>query len=274
MRRTAVLACSSVLLAYLGGCAAPAEKPDPVFQTRKLEQERDTARQQLNSEQAKNAALAKRLETNEEELKAARAKTGNLTEQVDRLTKHNAELQGVLDDLKTRELKRPTVPASPLPAKSDELLQALATKYGDRVWYDRGRGAISFANDRLFDSGSDIVRSDAHAGLTDLAGVLSSSDLADYEMIVIGHTDAAPITKPETLEKHPTNWHLSVHRAIAVKDVLVKAGLPATRLGVMGYADNRPAGKDPAQNRRVEIFIVRKGGVQPFQPVAPVRTKG
>ena len=107
-----------------------------------------------------------------------------------------------------------------------------------------------------------------------MARILASSELAEFEAIVIGHTDATPITKPETLEKHPTNWHLSVHRAIAVKDVLVKAGLPATRLGVMGYADNRPVGDNPAQNRRVEVFVVRRGGVQPFQPVAPVRSKG
>ena len=161
------------------------------------------------------------------------------------------------------------MPASPLPPKTDEALQALAGKFGDRVWYERGRGAISFANDRLFDPGSDAVRADAHAALHELAGVLATPELADYEVIVVGHTDSSPITKPETLAQHPTNWHLSVHRAIAVKDVLVKAGLPVERLGVMGYADNRPVATDPARNRRVEVFIVREGGVQAFQPVLP-----
>jgi len=41
----------------------------------------------------------------------------------------------------------------------------------------------------------------------------------------------------------------------------------AVRLGLMGYADNRPAGADPAKNRRVEVFVVRKGGIDGFQPV-------
>ena len=52
----------------------------------------------------------------------------------------------------------PTVPASPLPAKTDEALLALAGKlHPIALWYDRGRGAISFANDRVFDPGSDTV---------------------------------------------------------------------------------------------------------------------
>jgi len=266
--RATILVWAGVLLA-IGGCAAPDKQRDAEFQLHTAEEERDALRQQLGSERARSAALQKRAEADEVDLSATRAEVGAQREQVERLSQRIKELQAPLEQMKSRELTRPAVPASPLPPKTDETLQALAEKFGDRVWYDRGRGAVSFANDRLFDPGSDVVRADAHAALRELASALAASELAEYEIIVVGHTDALPISKPETLAQHPTNWHLSVHRAIAVKDVLVKGGLPAARLGVMGYADNRPIGNDPARNRRVEVFIVREGGVQAFQPVLP-----
>ncbi len=51
--------------------------------------------------------------------------------------------------------------------------------------------------------------------------------------------------------------------------MLVAAGLPASRLGIMGYGQYRPLGADKARNRRIEIFFVRKGDVQSFAPVRP-----
>jgi chemotaxis protein MotB len=261
-----------VALLALGGCTA--QQPDRDFQLHKAEQERDALRQQVSSEQAKGVALQKKIDAADEQLSLTRADVGRLGDQVEKLTQHKQELEAVFAQLKSAALKRPEVAPSPLPSATDAALQVFASKFGERVWYDRGRGAVSFANDRLFDVGSDAVRSDAHAALHDLAGVLAQAELADYEVIVVGHTDATPITKPESQTRHPTNWHLSVHRAIAVREILEKAGLPANRLGVMGYADQRPLGSDPAQNRRVEVFVVRKGGVQPFQPVVPVRARG
>ncbi len=251
------------------GCGPTPQQRDQEVRLHKAEEERNSLRRRLSDEQTRAAAQQERLVAVEAELKAARAQVAALTEQVDKLTQRNRELQAPLEELKRRELKRPQVPASPLPEKSDAALAALAAKLTDRMWYDRGRGAVSFANDRLFDSGSDVVRTDALAALRELAGILAAGELADFEVIVVGHTDSSPITKPETLAKHPSNWHLAAHRAIAVKDVLVGAGLPAGRVGIMGYADNRPVSDNPAQNRRVEIFVVPKGVPQPFEPVRP-----
>ncbi len=268
MRRGACELLFGVALAgALAGCTDQRAERD--FQLRKTEQERDTLRERLTAEQAKTVALTKQNTDLDQELRLAQAEVGRLNDAVAKLDEFKRLAQEQLAQLKTTELKRPEVPPSPLPAATDAALQALAAKYGDRVWYERGRGAISFANDRLFDPGSDMVRTDALAALQDLAGVLAKPELTEFEIIVVGHTDTNPITKPETQAKHPTNWHLSVHRSIAVKDVLDKAGLPAARLGVMGYADQRPLSDDPARNRRVEVFIVRKGGLQAFQPVRP-----
>ncbi len=267
--RMLLLAVGGALF-LLGGCTT-GERRDPEFELKRVTQERDTARTQCRDEQARAAALQKQLETTGEELKLAQAQAARLGETSKGLAEVNQELKAKLEERGQRALTRPEVPASPLPPAIDEALQQLAGRLRERVWYARGRGAISFANDRLFDSGSDVVRNEAQAGLQALATILQRPELAEYEVIVIGHTDAAPITKAETLQKHPSNWHLSVHRAIAVKDVLVKAGLSPARIGVMGYGPERPVGDDPGQNRRVEIFIVRKGGVQAFTPVVPAR---
>jgi len=273
MPRTCWLLGVALGVTLAAGCAPSAQQRDTEFRLHKAEQERDGLQRGLSEEQARNAALQKRLEVAEAEVRTTQAQLASLQELNTKLAKAQDSLQSIVEETKGRAVKRPDIAASPLPDPTDEALQALVGRFRERLWYDRGRGAVSFANDRLFDSGSDAVRADAQASLNELAGILARPELADYEVIVVGHTDATPITKAETLAKHPSNWHLSVHRAIAVKDMLVKAGLPAARLGVMGYADNRPVGGDPAQNRRVEVFIVRKGGVQPFDSVTPGGTR-
>jgi chemotaxis protein MotB len=73
------------------------------------------------------------------------------------------------------------------------------------------------------------------------------------------------IAKPSTAVKHPTNWHLSAHRAIAVLREMAKNNVTENRMSVRGFSEFRPmaenaAGKKGnAQNRRVEIYIVPKG---------------
>ncbi|MEW6249966.1 MAG: OmpA family protein [Planctomycetota bacterium] len=263
----------TALFILAAGCESPDAHRNLEFELKRTGQERDGLRAQLQDERARSAALQKQVEAGAAELKLAQAQVARLTETNKGLQEAQTELKARLEQTGRRELKRPEVPASPLPAAVDTALQQLAERLRERIWYERSRGAISFANDRLFDSGSDQLRAEAEAGLQALATIAEAPDLSDYEIIVIGHTDASPITKPETLQKHPSNWHLSVHRAIAVKDTLVKAGVKPERIGVMGYGPERPAGSDPAQNRRVEVFIVRKGGVQPFQPVRAPRTR-
>ena len=76
---------------------------------------------------------------------------------------------------------------------------------------------------------------------------------------MVGHTDNMPISKPDTRAKHPTNMHLSTHRAISVRDALVADGITANRVQVAGYGEFRPVAENgtrgSATNRRVEIFL-------------------
>lgn len=73
---------------------------------------------------------------------------------------------------------------------------------------------------------------------------------------VEGHTDSVPIDTP----RFPSNWELSSARATAILRYLIGAGIDASRLRAVGYADTRPlesnataAGR--SANRRVEIII-------------------
>jgi chemotaxis protein MotB len=83
-----------------------------------------------------------------------------------------------------------------------------------------------------------------------------------FDMVIVGHTDDVPIKKASTLQSHPTNWHLSVHRSISVLNVLTSAGLSPDRFAVKGFGEfrpvepNKPNKGGSAANRRVEIFIV------------------
>lgn len=267
MFRFGVLVAAASLVLCVG-CASTSQKQQ-AFELQRVEGERDAYKDRLNAEQAKRLALQKRMDTEQTGWTAARAEVTSLQAQLKSLTERYDQLKAVIEKLNEPDLSRPEVPVSPLPENVDAALQKLAAALPDRVWYDRTRGGISFANDRLFDSGSATVRSDALAALRELAGVLALAPADRYDFVVVGHTDSARITKPETLAAHPTNWHLSVHRAIAVQQELVKDGLAEDRMAVMGYGATRPVSADPAQNRRVEIFIVPKGAVQSYAPVRP-----
>lgn len=276
MSRTIILAGFGLAWTFLGACAPESEKRDLEFALHKTEQERDALARQVSSEQAKNTVLLRRVETEEYASSASRAQVHTLQEQIDKLTRANQELEEVLRARRAaleQPPERPAVSGSPLPPAVDQALLEFATHLPDRVTYDRGRAAVSFANDRLFDPGSATVQAEAQSMLRDLATILARTNADQFEVIVVGHTDSDPIRSDEVRARHATNWHLSVHRAIGVKDILVEAGLPATRVGVMGYGEYRPISDDRAQNRRVEVFISRKGTPQPFEPVPVERHK-
>lgn len=148
-----------------------------------------------------------------------------------------------------------------LPVEMDNDLVDLAQSNSALMQYDKKQGMIKFASDMTFASGSTTISKSAQSGLAQLAAVMRKSVAAKYELRIVGHTDNVRIGKPQTRAAHPTNWHLSVHRAIAVKDVLAKAGVDQYRLQVAGNGEYRPVSPNAprrghAANRRVEIYIV------------------
>lgn len=147
-----------------------------------------------------------------------------------------------------------------LPAELDQELVNLADTNPELMEYDAKNGMLKFQSDLTFALGSADVSDAAKASLARLADILRKPVAQRYEARVVGHTDNVRIARAATRAAHPTNWHLSVHRAIAVKDVLEKAGVESVRLGVAGHGEYRPVAPNTRTgsraNRRVEIFLV------------------
>lgn len=265
MYAQAPLAAGMVLMLF-AGCAAP-DRRDLDHRAGKVEGERDQLQLALDDERAKVAILQERLESERQGADLARTEASTQRDHASRLERANEQLQDLLQRQTQAALASPQVSATPLPPEIDRQLQAFVGRHAGRIWYDRGRAAVSFADDRLFEPGGDAVRAGARSVLNELAGIAAQTPATDFELIVVGHTDDTPISSEPALAKHASNWHLSVHRAIAVKNVLVAAGLPEARMGVMGYGPCRPLGADKARNRRVEVFFARRGEIRPAAPI-------
>lgn len=113
---------------------------------------------------------------------------------------------------------------------------------------------IDISASALFRSGEAALQPGTLGVLRQVAAVLSKEELP---VEVEGHTDDVPIATVQ----FPSNWELSSARASSVVRLLIENGVPASRLAVVGLADNQPlmpndSAENRARNRRVTITIV------------------
>ncbi len=156
----------------------------------------------------------------------------------------------------------------------DRALTTLASQYPELFTYDRASGMIRVNSDLTFDSGQANVKASAKPALQALARVLTSGPAQAYDVVIEGHTDSQRISS-NTAQRHPTNRHLSAHRAIAVLDEMRGLGVTPQKMMAAGWGEFRPAvpnnpnGNTPA-NRRVELFLVKsRGTFTPAETDAP-----
>lgn len=219
-----------------------------------------------------NRSLTNRNQELQASLDDCQSMSGNMTarqlaadEAVRSLRDENERLRGLvgMSDASLRDLESQlrSLQLGALDPETDRALRELAAANPDLIQYDPSRGMLRFASDLTFDSGSDAVKSEAKTSLARLADILKARAAAAYEVHVVGHTDSQPISS-RTAERHPTNMHLSCHRAISVRRELVSMGVPAQKVNASGWGEFRPAvtntasGNTPA-NRRVEIYLTR-----------------
>lgn len=173
------------------------------------------------------------------------------------LSSHD-QLTRALDDAENRLRSIGSGPL--LEPEIDTALIELAES-SNLITYESDRGMVKFQSDLTFALGSADVNPKATDSLKKLANILNSPTGKKYTARVVGHTDNVPIGKPATRAKHPTNEHLAVHRAIAVKNELKQAGVTPSRVGIAGYGEYRPIAsngpKGNEANRRVEVFLIR-----------------
>jgi chemotaxis protein MotB len=175
-----------------------------------------------------------------------------------------ATLQAQLEEMNRRyaeAMNRPGGAIALNPQLTNEL-SAFAAQNPDLVDFDAARGIVKFKSDVTFASGDATVTSKAKEVIGRFAQILNSPSASGYELMVAGHTDNTRVVNPNTLRAgHLDNWYLSAHRAITVSKELFAHAINQQRVGVLGYADQRPIASNAsssgqAQNRRVEVLIL------------------
>jgi chemotaxis protein MotB len=123
---------------------------------------------------------------------------------------------------------------------------------------------IHIMEELLFNSGSAEFKASSLVVLDSLASVLKK---LPNDIRIEGHTDNVPISTSQ----FPSNWHLSVARAVNAGYYLIQEhGLDPEKVSVVGYAEYRPlvpntTDENRSRNRRVDIVILTN---VPHEPTA------
>lgn len=131
-----------------------------------------------------------------------------------------------------------------------------------RVTQDERGLVISLAADAFFDVASaELNIEESRNVFVRLADLLRSPELAGRTFRIEGHTDSAA-TDPDG--PWPTNWELSIERALNTFRLLRDYQAPEERFQVMGLADTMPLATNEtaegrAYNRRVDVIILTEG---------------
>jgi chemotaxis protein MotB len=228
---------------------------------------------EMKAEKARGEANSQQAQQFRQMLEAKEAINGNLT-------KENEDLKLQLADSRHRYESAVAnlgkAGGSPLPIALVSELTTFAQQNPDVVEFDDKKGLVKFKSDVTFSAGSAVVKPETKSVIDKFAGILNGPTASQYELMVVGHTDSTPVSNPVTKKAgHLDNWYLSVHRAIAVSQVLHQQGTAAHRIEVAGCADQKPLAPNDTEankgrNRRVEVFILptQAGGTP--APTAPV----
>ena len=152
-----------------------------------------------------------------------------------------------------------------LTAISDDLfllLEEAGIDYNNSFSPDGERLVLMLAADNWFDSGS----SDIQHQMVDLAERIGNTiynhedDGDPFAITVVGHTDNVPINTV----RFPSNWHLSISRAVNFLYSIMPQGKLSHNCAASGAGDMSPiVTNDTAEgrqmNRRIEIIITFTG---------------
>ncbi len=244
------------------------------------------ALQRLKAElEAEAARLAGALDTSDKQLQAQTVMSEQAIAQVELLNRQLAAVRSQLEqlnaalasaeaaardkDLKLAELGRELNLA--LAARVQELARYRSEFFGRLKAVLGQRKDIQIVGDRfvfssevLFATASDEVSAEGMMQLTRLAETLKTlsaeipTDLP-WVLQVHGHTDRRPIATA----RFPSNWELSIARALAIVKFLRSQGISPQRLAATGYGefhplDARNSEEAYARNRRIELKLTSR----------------
>jgi chemotaxis protein MotB len=247
-----------------GGCASMEELRQHQMAQRRLEAEKAELTQELYDVRTATDSIRTRYDSCEMQITVKDQLVANLSSENSGLEEKFRRAQDALEMIASRPVGSVTVGPGKLPAELDIALQQFANNNSASVSYDGQNGLLKWTSDLVFAFASDVVKNTAKDSLQRFSQIMSQPAASGFDVLVVGHTDSVPIRRAGTLQNHPTNRHLSVHRSIAVAKVLQDFGVRPERVGVMGFGQYRPlvpndTPEKRAQNRRVEMYIVPAG---------------
>lgn len=252
MKLTSLILATS--LVFGPGCLMRQSTHDKAMAKAKAEHDAKVADldKQIADLTAKRDALQKEIDAQTVTLDELKDRLQKLGQNVDTLTKDNAEAEKRLE-----ELRKQKAAADARLATFKNLLTKLRSMIDSgqlKVIIRDGRMIIALPNDILFDSGKTAVKKEGKDALEKVAQVLAT--VPDRKFLVAGHTDDLPIKTAQ----FPSNWELSTARAVEVVRFLVSKGMSGKVLSAAGYAEFDPVAKNDseanrAQNRRIEIVL-------------------
>ena len=144
---------------------------------------------------------------------------------------------------------------------SDEIKDYVSNMSSAMPWIDasisENEVTISLEGSVAFEPGIADISAKAFPALKGIGKLINKIPNA---VRVEGHSDNVPIST----SKFPSNWELSIARAVNVtKYLIANANVSPLRLSAAGYGDSRPlhpndTEKHKAKNRRVEIVLLRE----------------
>ena len=138
---------------------------------------------------------------------------------------------------------------------SDKLIKSLQADFEIEITQTSQGIRLSFEDQVLFEFGKADINP---AGFTMLDQIAKAIKKVPKAVRVEGHTDNIPIQTA----RFPSNWELSVARAVKVVKYFAEVGnVDPHRLSAVGYGESRPVvandtASNRAQNRRVEILLI------------------
>jgi outer membrane protein OmpA-like peptidoglycan-associated protein len=157
--------------------------------------------------------------------------------------------------IRMADLRVPTVPGVAPP-----------TPHQPRKASETNLGTVAVGETLLLDNiyfyaGRHVVRPESYPSLEDLAKALI--DHPDVRIRVEGHVCCVPSSARDAIDDDTGLEELSLMRALAIRDYLIRKGIAPDRLRYAGFGKKYPlipverTEEDANQNRRVEIRVVK-----------------
>lgn len=209
---------------------------------------------------------------------AAQAQVDLLNRQIKQLRKQISSLQAALQTSEERDRENKATIADlgrrlnvalarkvqELSRYRSEFLAQLVDIIGDRDLVRMEGDRFIFQSEVLFASGTAEINPAGRAQLRKLGEALRQLETdipasINWILRVDGHTDRQPISSA----KYPSNWELSVARALSVVNFLREEGVPPHRLAAAGFGSHHPiddarTAEAYRKNRRIELKLTER----------------